>query len=63
MLFRSVDAIDSGFALAVSRRPTPEERQSILAHLKTCQECDPGNQGLEKLGWFLMNLDEFLFVQ
>jgi len=58
-----VQAIDLGFKMALSRAPTSEEAESVFKHLKSCSGCDGATQGAEKLGWFLMNLDEFLFVR
>ena len=56
-------AVELGFKMALSRIPTPAEAEGITKHLKSCNGCDPGSQGAEKLGWLLMNLDEFLFVR
>ena len=56
-------AIELGFKMALSRAPTPVEAESILKHLKNCGGCEVTSQGAEKLGWLLMNLDEFLFVR
>lgn len=56
-------AIELGFLMALSRPPSAKELEALSAHLKACQECDASVQGAEKLGWFLMNLDEFLFVR
>jgi hypothetical protein len=57
------EALDRGFRMALSRAPTACEKQMVLNHLKVCQGCDSTIQGAEKLGWLLMNLDEFFFVQ
>jgi len=56
-------AIDLGFRMALSRAPTPIEAESILTHLRNCSGCEVPAKGAEKLGWLLMNLDEFLFVK
>src|SRR5215510_7061875 len=56
-------AIELGFKIALSRTPTLTEADCIAKHLKSCNGCDPGSEGAEKLGWLLMNLDEFLFVR
>ena len=49
--------------MALSRSPTPAEEAAVQEHLKSCSGCDSASQGAEKLGWLLMNLDEFLFVR
>jgi hypothetical protein len=58
-----VQAIDVGFKMALSRPPTPAEAEAVLKHLKSCSGCDGLLQGAEKLGWLLVNMDEFLFVR
>jgi Protein of unknown function (DUF1553) len=57
------NAVKLGYTLALGRPPTQAERQALCEHLKVCQDCDPDNRRFEKLGWFLMNLDEFFFVR
>jgi hypothetical protein len=57
------NAVELGYTLALGRPPTQAERQALCEHLKVCQDCDPDNRRFEKLGWFLMNLDEFFFVR
>jgi hypothetical protein len=56
-------AVKLGFEMALSRPPSPSEAEGITKHLKSCSGCDATSQGAEKLGWLLMNLDEFLFVR
>jgi uncharacterized protein DUF1553 len=56
-------AIELGFKMALSRAPTTVEKESIGKHLQNCSGCDAASHGAEKLGWLLMNLDEFLFVR
>jgi Protein of unknown function (DUF1553)/Protein of unknown function (DUF1549)/Planctomycete cytochrome C len=56
-------AVELGFKMALSRSPTPAEEAAVQKHLKSCNGCDSASQGAEKLGWLLLNLDEFLFVR
>jgi hypothetical protein len=56
-------AVELGFKMALSRSPTPAEEAAVQKHLRSCNGCDSASQGTEKLGWLLMNLDEFLFVR
>jgi hypothetical protein len=56
-------AIELGFKMALSRAPTAVEKENIGRHLQNCSGCDVASHGAEKLGWLLMNLDEFLFVR
>jgi hypothetical protein len=55
-------AVEMGFEMALSRMPTPAEKAAIQKHLASCSGCAASSQA-EKLGWLLMNLDEFLFVR
>ena len=56
-------AVEIGFEMALSRSPTPAEKAAVQKHLTSCNGCDAPSQAAEKLGWLLMNLDEFLFVR
>lgn len=56
-------AVDLGFRMILSRPPAADEQEKVLRHLKACHGCDSSIQGAEKLGWLLMNLDEFFFVR
>jgi len=56
-------AIELGFALALSRAPSEKEKKAVLSLVKDCKGCESGSQGLEKLGWVLVNLDEFIFIR
>lgn len=56
-------AVNLGFKMALSREPDTAEAEGVLKHLKSCSGCDGPSQGAEKLGWLLMNMDEFLFVR
>jgi hypothetical protein len=56
-------AVELGFKMALGRAPAPAEAEGVLKHLKSCSGCEVASQGAEKLGWLLMNLDEFLFVR
>jgi hypothetical protein len=56
-------AIELGFVMALSRPPSEKEKKTISNLVKECKDCEPSSQGLEKLGWVLMNLDEFIFIR
>jgi hypothetical protein len=56
-------AVELGYKLALGRSPTQPEKQALCEHLKACQDCETDSRRLERLGWFLMNLDEFFFVK
>ena len=56
-------AVEMGFEMALSRSPTAAEKAAVQKHLTSCNGCDAPSQAAEKLGWLLMNLDEFLFVR
>jgi hypothetical protein len=57
------NAVELGYTLALGRLPTQAEKHALGQHLKACQDCDPDGRRFERLGWFLINLDEFLFVR
>ncbi|WP_250846907.1 DUF1549 and DUF1553 domain-containing protein [Aquisphaera insulae] len=50
-------AVDLAYRLAISRPPTPAEKDRSLAYI----DRDP--ERLKGLAWLLLNLDEFLFVR
>jgi hypothetical protein len=56
-------AVEIGYVMALSRPPTGQEKKAVLNLIHECKDCDSQLQGLEKLGWILMNLDEFIFVR
>ena len=56
-------AVDIGYLQALSRPPTPEEKRAALSYLKTESSGTNDCHGLDRFGWLLMNLDEFLFVR
>jgi len=56
-------AVELGFEMALSRLPTSVEKAAVEKHLTNCSGCSSPSQAAEKLGWLLMNLDEFLFVR
>jgi len=56
-------AIGLGFIMALSRSPTEKEKKTISSLVKECKDCEASSQGLEKLGWVLVNLDEFIFIR
>ena len=50
-------AVDLGYRMALTRPPTPAEKDQALSYLAN----DPGR--LKNLAWLVLNLDEFLYVQ
>ncbi|MEW5977355.1 MAG: PSD1 and planctomycete cytochrome C domain-containing protein [Acidobacteriota bacterium] len=54
-------AIQRGFRMALSRDPTPEETGALEAYLGDAHAST--RRPAERLAWFLINLDEFLFVK
>jgi len=50
-------AVDLGYRVALSRPPSPVEKDHALSYLAN----DPGR--LKNLAWLVLNLDEFLYVQ
>jgi hypothetical protein len=56
-------AIELGFVMALSRVPSEKEKKTITSLVKECKDCESSSQGLEKLGWVLVNLDEFIFIR
>jgi len=55
-------AIDLGYLQALSRLPTSEEKRTSLDYLRGIQGPSESH-GLDRFGWLLMNLDEFMFVR
>jgi hypothetical protein len=55
-------AIELGFVMALSRPPS-EGKEDHLEPLERMQECESSSHGMEKLGWVLVNLDEFIFIR
>ena len=50
-------AVDLGYRIALSRPPSPGEKDQALTYLGS----DPNR--LKNLAWLLFNLDEFIYVQ
>ena len=50
-------AVDLGYRIALSRLPSPGEKDSALTHVGT----DPAR--LKSLAWLIFNLDEFIYIQ
>jgi hypothetical protein len=50
-------AVDLGYRIALSRPPSPGEKDNALSYVGT----DP--KRLKNLAWLLFNLDEFIYVQ
>jgi hypothetical protein len=50
-------AVDLGYRIALSRPPSPGEKDNALSYVGT----DPNR--LKNLAWLLFNLDEFIYVQ
>jgi hypothetical protein len=51
--------VESVFTRALSRRPTPAEKQRLVADLGAT----PGPQAVEDLLWLVLLLPEFQFVR
>jgi hypothetical protein len=56
-------AVGLGYKIALGRSPSRLEKQQYLSYLKDCKECNSPISGAEKLAWFLINLDEFIFLR
>jgi hypothetical protein len=56
-------AVELGYKMALGRSPSHTEKQQLLSYLQDCKECNSSMAGAEKLAWFLINLDEFIFVR
>jgi len=56
-------AIELGFVMALSRPPSEKEKKTISSLVKECKDCESSSHGMEKLGWVLVNLDEFIFIR
>ena len=56
-------AIELGFVMALSRPPSEREKKAISSLVKECKDCESSFHGMEKLGWVLVNLDEFIFIR
>ena len=50
-------AVDLGYRIALSRPPTPSEKDQSLSYIGN----DPNR--LKNLAWLILNLDEFIYVQ
>ena len=50
-------AVDLGYRIALSRPPTPSEKDQSLSYIGN----DPNR--LKNLAWLILNLDEFVYVQ
>ena len=50
-------AVDLGYRIALSRPPTPSEKDQSLSYIGN----DPSR--LKNLAWLILNLDEFIYVQ
>lgn len=50
-------AVDLGYRIALSRPPSPGEKDTALSHVAS----DP--KRLKNLAWLIFNLDEFIYVQ
>jgi hypothetical protein len=50
-------AVDLGYRIALSRPPSPDEKDNALTYIGA----DPNR--LKNLAWLLFNLDEFIYIQ
>ncbi|HYI93103.1 MAG TPA: hypothetical protein VEX68_06145 [Bryobacteraceae bacterium] len=50
-------AVDRGYRIALSRPPSPSEKDEALTYVGA----DPNR--LKNLAWLIFNLDEFIYVQ
>ena len=51
------EAVDLGYRMALSRHPSPREKDEAMTYLHN----DPAR--LKGLAWLLFNLDEFVFIR
>jgi len=56
-------AIDLGYTMALCRPGSASEKQMLLSYLREYKKANPSLSAGEKLAWFLVNLDEFVFVR
>jgi hypothetical protein len=56
-------AVELGYKMALGRSPSHSEKQQLLSYLQECKECNSSMAGAERLAWFLINLDEFIFLR
>ena len=56
-------AMDLGYTMALGRPCSASEKQMLLSYLREYKDANPSPAAAEKLAWFLINLDEFVFVR
>ncbi len=57
------EKVEELYRLCLARKPTDDEREVCLAHVKKAREAKTTRKGFEDLLWTLLNTKEFLFTR